>query len=261
MKKLTALVVSLAALCGCFENKTKPQDLPMATSLAQLASMDAAAKASLGRVILRADAAPIPDGFLDGVESLVTLDISERRLSEVPKDVYSLKSLRELYLAYNSISSVPDAVFAIDGLAYLNLDCNRIGALPAAIGGAKDLRWLRLNTNRLSALPPEIASLGRLQRVYLRDNLFKAVPEELKDMPLLEDIDLSGNREISEFPAWLCDLPKLHNLSLADTGIAKLPGDLSGLKDLKSLELHGCPLPPGEIKRVRAALPDVSIVF
>jgi 6-phosphofructokinase 1 len=41
----------------------------------------------------------------------------------------------------------------------------------------------------------------------------------------------------------------------------KLPDDLSGWKRLTTLVLSGCPIPETEMKRIRAALPDVAMLF
>ncbi len=56
-------------------------------------------------------------------------------------------------------------------------------------------------------------------------------------------------------------MPALRNVSFAGCRISKLPDDLSGWSRLSSLVLSNCPIPETEIKRIRAALPDVTMLF
>ena len=79
-------------------------------------------------------------------------------------------------------------------------------------------------------------------------------------MPNLTDIDLSGN-PIREVPEWLAKKGGLENLSFSRTLVTKLPDDLSAWKGLHSLQLGELKLSLQEMKRIRAALPDVAIVY
>ena len=142
---------------------------------------------------------------------------------------------------------------------YVNLDRNDFEEFPAELTTLTGLKWLRLNRNRLSTLP-DLSPLVNLRRIYLRGNRFTAVPEALKSLPALTDVDLSQN-PISEVPAWLVEMKGLENVSFSDTLVKKLPEDLSGWRNLTSLQLGGLRLPADEMARIRVALPKVTIVF
>jgi Leucine-rich repeat (LRR) protein len=43
--------------------------------------------------------------------------------------------------------------------------------------------------------------------------------------------------------------------------ISKLPENLEGLKNLRSLQLSGCPIEKKEMERIRAVLVKTAIVF
>ena len=151
-------------------------------------------------------------------------------------------------------------VAALDpaSLDYLNLDNNaltNVNALTAFTG----LKWLRLNDNRLETLP-DLAGLVKLRRIYLRGNRFASVPETLKDLPALTDIDLSVN-PIKEVPAWLSSKKGLEALSLSRTQVTSLPEDLTAWRSLKQLQLGELRLSTNEMARVRAALPDTTVVY
>ena len=87
-----------------------------------------------------------------------------------------------------------------------------------------------------------------------------AVPDVVKEWQFVEDLAFDKN-PIADVPQWLTSMPKLRNVSFSGCRVAKLPEDLSGWKKLSTLVLSGCPIPETEMKRIRAALPDVAILF
>ena len=166
-----------------------------------------------------------------------------------------------LYLqdrALRDISSCRD-LLKPELVDYVNLDRNELEEFPAELTTLTGLKWLRLNRNRLSTLP-DLSPLVNLRRIYLKGNRFTAVPEALKSLPALTDVDLSLN-PISEVPAWLVEMKGLENVSFSDTRVTKLPEDLSGWRNLTSLQLGGLKIPADEMARIRVSLPKVTIVF
>jgi hypothetical protein len=151
------------------------------------------------------------------------------------------------------------ALFKPELVDYVNLDRNALETFPPELTRLAGLKWLRLNGNRLSTLP-DLSKLVNLRRIYLKNNQFTAVPDALKNLPALTDIDLSGN-PLTAIPAWLAAKKGLRNLSFTGTKIKALPADLSAWKSLQSLQLGHVALPPAEMARVRAQLPDVAIVL
>ena len=154
--------------------------------------------------------------------------------------------------------------FKADGLKsvdYLNLDCNKL-TNAAAIVEFPSLKWLRLNSNNLSSLPTNgFARLSKLRKIYLADNRFTAVPKQLEELPSLKEIDLSGNIGIKEIPDWMAKKQGFEDLSFSGTSIEKLPEDLSAWRSLRLLRLGELKMSGGEMKRIREALPDTTVVF
>lgn len=155
------------------------------------------------------------------------------------------------------LSSCKDVLKA-EIVDYVNLDRNELTNVNA-IASFTNLKWLRLNNNRLSSLP-DLSRLISLKRIYLKGNAFKEVPSTLKDLPALTDIELSWN-PVKEVPEWLAKREGLENISLTHTEIKSLPSDLSAWRSLKSLQLGDLKLSLEEMKRIRKALPDTTIVF
>lgn len=164
---------------------------------------------------------------------------------------------RRVYLSDKGLETFPEVNPLAD---YLNLDRNRLQKVDG-VEKLVSLKWLRLNGNMLSDLP-DMKGLVNLRRIYLKSNRFKTVPETLKDLPSLTDIELSDN-PISEIPDWLARKKGLENLSFNFTAIKKLPEDISAWAGLKTLQLGDTPLgnDEREMQRIRAALPDVAVIF
>ena len=175
-----------------------------------------------------------------------------------PEPAYkSVPAEKRIYLSDQGLKDLETTQIFL-GADYLNLDRNQLTNI-ACVAGMAELKWLRLNDNRLTTLP-DLKDLVSLRRIYLRNNRFAAVPETLKDLPALTDIDLSGN-PIKDVPAWLAEKKGLKNISFSRTQVTKLPDDLEAWKSLQCLQLGDLNISAEEMARIRAALPNVAIVF
>ena len=175
-----------------------------------------------------------------------------------PEPAYkSVPAKNRIYLSDQGLKDLETTQIFL-GADYLNLDRNQLTNI-ACVAGMTELKWLRLNDNKLAALP-DLKGLVSLRRIYLRNNRFTAVPETLKDLPALTDIDLSGN-PIKDVPAWLAEKKGLKNISFSRTQVTNLPENLEAWKTLQCLQLGDLNISAAEMARIRAALPNVAIVF
>ena len=173
-----------------------------------------------------------------------------------PEPAYkSVPAENRVYLSDKALKAFPTVNAKAD---YLNLDRNQLEKADG-IEKLTELKWLRLNDNKLATLP-DLKGLVKLRRIYLRNNEFEAVPETLKDLPALTDIDLSGN-SVKEVPQWLAEKKGLKNLSFSRTKVTKLPANLEAWTSLQCLQLGDLNISAAEMARIRAALPNVAIVF
>ena len=257
---LLILVAACLACAGCFDNHSRPADVVTVTSLDALVATN---RAEVVRLFLRGAPRPVTDADLEGLSdsALHQLDLSEIKDQKIPGAVWRLKGLTSLWFVRNGLGAIPDEVAQLPALTYLNFDGNAITNVHDSLAGAVKLRWLRLNDNKLRELPASLAALKDMRRIYLRKNLFTSVPEVVKEWPELEDLVLDDNA-ITSVPDWVgTDLKKLKALSLKGCPITRLPEDLSGLRNLTTLNVADCPFPSEEVERIRKALGDNIVIL
>ena len=76
---------------------------------------------------------------------------------------YRGRTLVELNLSYNRISEVPSQIGTLEMLKILNISFNKISELPPSIGKLKRLRELHASSNSLTGLPTEMSQLALLE--------------------------------------------------------------------------------------------------
>ena len=262
---LLIFAAACLAFAGCFDNHSKPADVLTVTSLNDLERMtNDTERAEIVRLFLRGAPRPVTDGDLKGLSDskLQQLDLSELGLDKVPAKVWDLKGLTAFWFVRNKLAAIPDEVAQLPALTYLNLDGNAITAVPDSLKDAKKLRWLRLSGNQIGELPKSLSELKDMRRLYMRQNKLTAVPEVVKEWPELEDLILDDNQGIKSVPDWVgTDLKKLRSLSLKGCPITRMPEDLSGLRNLTTLNVADCPFPSEEVERIRKVLGDNVVIL
>ena len=270
MKKFIYLPMFLVLFSGCFEHREAPERPLKAKSMKQAMELKAdavilelcgeridalspelAQMPKLRQLYLR-DAYNITSLAVLPQLKLTHLDMSGTDLQTLPPEVLQIPTLTTLYLTGNNISELPAGFDKLAALTYLNLDRNSLAVLPGTFPAK--LRWIRLNGNKLETLPAGWSGLSP-ERIYLRNNRFAQIPEVVKNWTALTDLSMSGN-PVKEFPAWLAQLSSLRNIDLDDAQIAKLPDDLSALKNLQYLSLRRCPIADEEKARIRKAFSE-----
>jgi disease resistance protein RPS2 len=98
---------------------------------------------------------------------------------------------------------------------------------------------------RVSLMANNIQNLSKAPRcndlvtLFLKKNNLKMISDTFFQFMLsLKVLDLSENREITEFPSGILKLVYLQYLNLSRTGIRQLPGQLKNLVKLKCLNLE-----------------------
>uniref|UniRef100_A0A3P8X5I8 LRRCT domain-containing protein n=1 Tax=Cynoglossus semilaevis TaxID=244447 RepID=A0A3P8X5I8_CYNSE len=150
----------------------------------------------------------LPADLLNGVPSLVTLDLTGNKLVELPPKVFSHDFLQNLVLKNNQIEKIDVEVFSNNSsLIWLDLSGNRLTSVPSALHlkvprlQNLDLSHNNLQENHLQDLPKILLQgLQRLELVMLNHNHLQHLPP-----------GFLGERESSSFQVvltgnpWMCD--------------------------------------------------------
>eukprot|EP00730_Choanoeca_flexa_P017029 TRINITY_DN8148_c0_g1_i1.p1 TRINITY_DN8148_c0_g1~~TRINITY_DN8148_c0_g1_i1.p1 ORF type:complete len:511 (+),score=92.52 TRINITY_DN8148_c0_g1_i1:156-1688(+) len=136
---------------------------------------------------------------LNQLTGLVSLKLADNQLSAWPVKL-TLPALRRLDLSNNRLTSLPRSIAKYKLLESLLLDNNQLKYIPSAIARLKRLRILKLAHNQLRLLPGELAVFKsanrRLQQLHLDGNAFQAIPSHpaLKPNRVLSLFELSARR-------------------------------------------------------------------
>lgn len=130
------------------------------------------------------------------------ISLSNRGLSNLPKEIGVLTNLKTLNLLNNKLTSLPKEISNLTNLETLNLLGNKLTSLPKEIGNLTKLQDLDLDQNKLVSLPKELGNLTNLQALSVVNNeSLSSLPIELDNLTKLTYFDLFGtNLTISDVP-------------------------------------------------------------
>ncbi|MFD3166731.1 leucine-rich repeat domain-containing protein [Herpetosiphon sp. NSE202] len=167
--------------------------------------------ASLQLKQLLYDLKGIPNEHLIGsMSTLQELDLmyDHRNPTTLPEWLRQMHHLRRLCFSGNIV--VPLWLMELSQLTYLESysDFQEIGHVWHNWQSLEHLKCYELAT---TTLPPNLKTLETTISG-------SAIPESIRQLHQLEELWLSGE-ELSELPGWVLELPKLHSLDIANTGI------------------------------------------
>jgi Leucine-rich repeat (LRR) protein len=125
-------------------------------------------------------------------DSVLILDLSRKKLKEVPAEIVRLKNLQELNLSKNKLKALPPHIGQLTSLVTLKASNNDLTSLPPEIGGLQSLKHLELNRNLIVTLPPEIGQLENLESLELWDNEIDSLPDTMTKLKKLQVLELRG---------------------------------------------------------------------
>jgi Leucine-rich repeat (LRR) protein len=131
---------------------------------------------------------------LENPNAVFRLDLSKKKLKEIPPEVFRLTNLNELILDKNKIDSIPDEIGSLIFLQKLSMAHNNIEKIPVVLCSLKSLEELNLADNFLFKIPEEIGGLTSLKKLILWDNPIEYYPDTLEDLSNLLVLDLLNNQ-------------------------------------------------------------------
>jgi internalin A len=166
------------------------------------------------------------------------LNLSEQRLTSIPKEIGQLNNLHTLNLTGNQLRDLPAEIGQLNNLHTLNLTGNQLRDLPAEIGQLNNLSMLVLNSNHLIKLPVEVGQLSNLKTLSISNNQITNLPIEILQLVNLGTLFL-GNNHITNIPIEIFQLVNLSTLFLSNNQITNLPIEILQLVNLSTLSISG----------------------
>jgi len=190
----------------------------------------------LDTVIELEDLRKITNRTTEELFNLQKLNLYCKNLDRLPKRIFSLENLNELWLGRNNLNNLNDKIGNLKNLKRLSIADNNLSQLPTGIKNLKNLTHLYLYKNKLKELPPEIGELENLIHLDVESNKLTKLPEALKNLTKLENLDIENNL-FNEFPAIIFELKNLVKLNLCCNKFFFIPRELENLTRLKHLNL------------------------
>uniref|UniRef100_A0A8C6M9L8 Vasorin n=1 Tax=Nothobranchius furzeri TaxID=105023 RepID=A0A8C6M9L8_NOTFU len=184
----------------------------------------------------------VPDGVFESLSELKNLDLSGNQIAHISKDSFSgMVQLERLYLQGNHIQSIHwEAFDGLEMLLELKLQRNQLVSLPYL--RFPNLLLLDLSHNNIPMLEPSDLHTPNLEALKLAHlGLVTLDKDFITSLRNLHELDLSGNK-LNEVPQALKQdsLKGLTKLSLAANPILELKvEDLQKLDGLQDLDLSG----------------------
>ncbi|MCR5750678.1 MAG: hypothetical protein K6G91_01825 [Kiritimatiellae bacterium] len=211
---------------------------------------------------------------LKGLTGIRALDLSETGIDAIPPSVFSLKTLRWLWLARNPIKEVPLEIRNLASLTYLNLDGTQVDRIPDGLIGLGSFRYLRMNDTPLDdgvftdaagetrSRFVETLSQLKLRRLYARSTKITRMPSS-GSFGELTDLDVGRTKLAEISPDWKW-LGGLRTVSFAGCPkLVRFPEGLGGLSNVQVVDISGTPMAKDkdEIARVRRAFGEKTTVI
>jgi Leucine-rich repeat (LRR) protein len=142
----------------------------------------------------------------------------------------------------------------------VNLSQRGLEKLPYGLEGSTVVNILYLHHNNLKTLPPEIGTLSNLMELIAAHNQLTTLPPQIGNLKKLVSLNVASNR-ITQLPVEIGQMTSLTELHLSHNPIQRLPVKaLSSLKQLKVLDIRGCPVPMEDVVALQEELPYLRIM-
>ena len=172
--------------------------------------------------------------------NLRNLDLSNNKITTIPKWIANFKSLKTLNLSGNQLNSLPEEIGQLSKLENLIVSKNCLsGALPKSLGKLKNLKELDASGNKLSKFPVSLAGLNHLNSLDLSSNKISAIPDGIEELQLTS-LSLNQN-QISSISPSLAQCPRLKTLKVEENCLSldAIPTVLLTNSSVSTLNLNG----------------------
>ena len=200
-------------------------------------------------------------GEFEHMKALRSVEINNGPLERLPNYMFQFQSLSLLRLKNNTLTQI-EPIVGLKKLKTLDITMNQLRILPDGIGpGLPELTRLYADSNSIEFIPYQLYG-SQLRYLFLRhNNLIKLEKLGPKFWEVIEVLDIGFNKltmlptldvppdslsaidipnnNITAFPTWLGNAPRLKWVDARRNAISTLPGDF---KSLRKLFVAGNPL-------------------
>ncbi len=173
---------------------------------------------------------------IGNLSNLQTLNISSNQLDELPESIGKLSNLQTLNISYNQLDELPESIGNLSNLQTLYISYNQLKELPEFIGNLSNLQTLNIPSNQLDELPESIGKLSNLQTLSISYNQLKELPESIGNLSNLQRLNISYN-QLKELPESIGNLSNLQTLVMFNIHLKELPESIGNLSNLQMLDI------------------------
>lgn len=173
-------------------------------------------------------------------KNISKLDLSNKNLGTIPKEIFDLKNLRKLNLSGNNIKTIPKEIEKLQLLENLDISNNRISDFYAKVCQLSSLKKLNLNNNSIRRIPKQIGNLRRLNTLSIANNRIHKLPNEISALEKLTKLNIAKN-PIEAFPQEILKIKTLKQIWLNNLDFKDFPIQdiLKNLNSLNSIYFYG----------------------
>jgi len=156
----------------------------------------------------------LEDYFIKRIKS-----IKKKSTFDAKKIKALLKKSTTLNLSDKKLDEIPQALFDFPEITELNLSKNEIKVIPAEIEKLSNLKVLNLSDNYLKKIDDNLAKLNKLKSLDISDNNMDEIPLVIFKLVQLEFLNISeicsANRDFVSMPQEVINLKKLKSFKLS----------------------------------------------
>lgn len=163
---------------------------------------------------------------------ITSLNLSNRGLIEIPKEVFFCTNLKKLNLSNNGLSKIPKDIDKLNKLEVLDLSNNKLKLLQAGLFNLKRLKILILSHNQLKTIPKQILKLKYLKILMIQNNNIEYIDSEILPKTI-EKLNISKNK--LKNLKWLKNITNLESIWINDNPVEDFSLELVLEQQLKNI--------------------------
>ena len=176
------------------------------------------------------------------LQDLLELDISDKGINELPKEIGNLTNLRVLIVDNNNIKEFPNELYQLKNLGILSFLKNEISYISEEIINLQELLMFAACHNNIELLPNNFFRLKNLTILCLHGNKLTTLSSNISNLSNLTSITISNN-DIAVLPQSMSKLEHLESLDIENTQISEIPMDFLKHRSLNKLSINDNLLP------------------